>query len=112
MLQSTVGRQDNLHVAIIMDGNGRWAAQHGLPRSAGHRAGARAVRPVVEAARDLGLSRLTLFAFSSDNWRRPDEEVSALMSLLRRYLRAELARLVEVERASGSSVVEIGCRPV
>jgi undecaprenyl diphosphate synthase len=94
-MQSTVDRQDNLHVAIIMDGNGRWATRRGLPRSAGHRAGARAVRRVVEAAPELGVGMLTLFAFSSDNWRRPEPEVSALMSLLRQYLRAELAELIE-----------------
>jgi undecaprenyl diphosphate synthase len=84
-----------LHVAIIMDGNGRWAAQRGLPRTAGHRAGADAVRRTVEAAPTLGITTLTLFAFSSDNWRRPRDEVSALMSLLRRYLQAELARLID-----------------
>jgi undecaprenyl diphosphate synthase len=86
---------DPLHVAIIMDGNGRWAARRGLPRTAGHRAGADAVRRTVEAAPALGITTLTLFAFSSDNWRRPRDEVGALMSLLRRYLQAELARLVD-----------------
>ena len=86
---------DSLHVAIIMDGNGRWAARRSLPRTAGHRAGADAVRRVVEAAPGLGITTLTLFAFSSDNWRRPRDEVAALMSLLRRYLQAELARLVD-----------------
>jgi undecaprenyl diphosphate synthase len=86
---------DSLHVAIIMDGNGRWAARRGLPRTAGHRAGADAVRRVVEAAPALGITTLTLFAFSSDNWRRPRDEVSALMSLLRRYLQAELTRLLD-----------------
>ena len=84
-----------LHVAIIMDGNGRWAARRGLPRTAGHRAGADAVRRAVEAAPTLGITTLTLFAFSSDNWRRPRDEVGALMSLLRRYLQAELARLLD-----------------
>jgi undecaprenyl diphosphate synthase len=78
-----------------MDGNGRWATRRGLPRTAGHRAGADAVRRVVEAAPELGVGTLTLFAFSSDNWRRPRAEVGALMALLRQYLRAELARLVE-----------------
>jgi undecaprenyl diphosphate synthase len=106
MMQSTVDRQVRLHVAIIMDGNGRWAAQRGLPRSAGHRAGVHAVRRVVEAAPDLGVSTLTLFAFSSDNWRRPDQEVTVLMSLLQRYLRAELAQLVE----SGTRLTVIGRR--
>jgi undecaprenyl diphosphate synthase len=87
--------ENPLHVAIIMDGNGRWAARRGLPRTAGHRAGADAVQRVVEAAPALGITTLTLFAFSSDNWRRPRDEVAGLMSLLRRYLRAELARLIE-----------------
>jgi undecaprenyl diphosphate synthase len=87
--------QAPLHVAMIMDGNGRWAARRGLPRTAGHRAGADAVRRTVEAAPALGITTLTLFAFSSDNWRRPRDEVGALMRLLRRYLQAELARLVE-----------------
>src|ERR1700716_711536 len=86
---------DSLHVAIIMDGNGRWAARRGLPRTAGHRAGADAVRRAVEAAPALGITTLTLFAFSSDNWRRPRDEVGALMSLLRRYLQAELTRLID-----------------
>src|SRR5215475_13811942 len=92
---SEVSGEDRLHVAIIMDGNGRWAARRGLPRTAGHRAGADAVQRVVEAAPTLGIATLTLFAFSSDNWRRPRDEVAGLMSLLRRYLRAELARLVD-----------------
>jgi undecaprenyl diphosphate synthase len=86
---------DPLHVAVIMDGNGRWAASRGLPRTAGHRAGADAVRRVVEAAPTLGITTLTLFAFSSDNWRRPGDEVAALMGLLRRYLQAELVRLID-----------------
>jgi undecaprenyl diphosphate synthase len=93
-MQSTEPK-DRLHVAVIMDGNGRWAIRRGLPRSAGHRAGVQAVRRVVEAAPDLGITTLTLFAFSSDNWRRPATEVGALMALLRQYLRAELDRLVE-----------------
>ena len=73
MMQSTTEPKDRLHVAVIMDGNGRWATRRGLPRSAGHRAGVQAVRRVVEAAPDLGITTLTLFAFSSDNWRRPHE---------------------------------------
>lgn len=84
-----------LHVAIIMDGNGRWAKARGLPRVAGHKKGADAVRAVVEAAPGLGVTHLTLFAFSSENWRRPEEEVSALMGLLRLYIRSELGRLGE-----------------
>ena len=75
-----------LHVAIIMDGNGRWANARGLPRIAGHRTGADAVRRTVEAAPGLGVSVLTLYAFSADNWRRPAREVSALMKLLGHYL--------------------------
>ena len=83
------------HVAIIMDGNGRWAIAHGRPREWGHRRGAEAVRRVVEAAPDLGIRILTLYAFSSDNWQRPAREVSMLMALLRRYLRREAASLAE-----------------
>jgi len=81
-----------LHVAIIMDGNGRWAVARGRPRTAGHVAGVETVRRVVEAAADLGIATLTLFAFSSDNWRRPDAEVRALMRLFRSYLTAEAAK--------------------
>jgi undecaprenyl diphosphate synthase len=84
-----------LHVAIIMDGNGRWAVSRGRPRTAGHVAGVEAVRRVVEAAADLGIGTLTLFAFSSDNWRRPDLEVRALMRLFRSYLTAEAAKCAE-----------------
>jgi len=109
-MQSTLDKQDNapaqvlrspsasdqgLHVAIIMDGNGRWAERRGLPRAAGHREGIEAVRRVVEAAPDLGIGALTLFAFSADNWRRPPLEVEVLMLLLRTYLRRDLARLVD-----------------
>ena len=83
-----------LHVGIIMDGNGRWATRQGLSRGAGHRAGADAVRRVVEAAPSAGIGTLTLFAFSSDNWRRPAVEVAWLMRLFREYLRAETARCV------------------
>ena len=82
-----------LHVAIVMDGNGRWAQGQKLPRAAGHREGARAVRRVVEAAPDLGISVLTLYAFSSDNWRRPDDEVNWLMRLFRTYVRSERRNL-------------------
>jgi undecaprenyl diphosphate synthase len=84
----------DLHVAIIMDGNGRWATRRGLPRSAGHAAGVEAVRRASEAAARQGVGTLTLYAFSSDNWRRPPDEVAALMGLLRRYLAAEVGRLV------------------
>jgi len=84
-----------LHVAIIMDGNGRWAVARGLPRIAGHRHGALAVRRAVEAAPGLGIRTLTLYAFSSDNWRRPPEEVSALMRLLLEYLRKETGECID-----------------
>jgi undecaprenyl diphosphate synthase len=84
-----------LHVAIIMDGNGRWATARGMTRAAGHRQGAEAVRRAVEAAPGLGVGTLTLYAFSSDNWRRPPREVAALMRLFRRYLRGETDRLIE-----------------
>lgn len=83
------------HVAIIMDGNGRWATALGRPREYGHRKGALAVRRVVESAPDAGVGILTLYAFSSDNWKRPRREVRALMSLFRRYLRSETAELRE-----------------
>jgi undecaprenyl diphosphate synthase len=82
-----------LHVAIIMDGNGRWATRRGLPRVAGHRAGVAAVRRVVERALDAGIGRLTLYAFSSDNWRRPASEVQSIFWLLRAFLRLEAERL-------------------
>ncbi len=81
------------HVAIIMDGNGRWAKNRGLPRTVGHKNGAESVRRVVNLAADLGVKYLTLFGFSSENWSRPEDEVSELMRLLRYYLRAETAEL-------------------
>jgi undecaprenyl diphosphate synthase len=81
---------DPFHVAIIMDGNGRWATRRGLPRSAGHRAGGKAVRRTIEAAPDLGIGTLTLYAFSSDNWNRPASEVAFLMKELEKYLRKEI----------------------
>ncbi|HTT62717.1 MAG TPA: di-trans,poly-cis-decaprenylcistransferase [Bryobacteraceae bacterium] len=86
---------NNTHVAIIMDGNGRWASARGLPRLAGHRAGSGAVRRTVEAAVDLGIGALTLYAFSCDNWKRPAAEVSGLMELFRSYLLSETPRCVE-----------------
>jgi undecaprenyl diphosphate synthase len=81
------------HVAIIMDGNGRWAAARHLPRVAGHRAGAQAVRRAIEAAIRAGVEWLTLYAFSSENWQRPNDEVTDLTGLLRHYLRTEVAEL-------------------
>jgi undecaprenyl diphosphate synthase len=88
-----MGQSTSLHVAIIMDGNGRWATRRGLPRAAGHRAGAEAVRRTVEAAPDLGIGALTLYAFSADNWNRPANEVAVLMRLFARYLRSETPQL-------------------
>jgi undecaprenyl diphosphate synthase len=84
-----------LHVAIIMDGNGRWATARSLPRLAGHRAGAQAVRRTVEAAPQLGIRTLTLYAFSSDNWQRPAQEVSTLMQLFHEYLRKAAGECVK-----------------
>jgi undecaprenyl diphosphate synthase len=107
MKKSDLLNGDNgLHVAIIMDGNGRWASARGLPRVAGHRRGAQAVRRAVEAAPSLGIRTLTLYAFSSDNWRRPPAEVSALMRLFLQYLRKEAAECA----ANGVRINVIGRR--
>jgi undecaprenyl diphosphate synthase len=107
-MQSSLPPQPDtrLHVGIIMDGNGRWATRRGLPRSAGHEAGVEAIGRTVQAALDHGVGTLTLFAFSTANWRRPRAEVTALMRLLRRYLAAETARLAE----SGTRLRVIGRR--
>jgi len=94
-MQSYLDRKASLHVAIIMDGNGRWATARGLRRSLGHRAGVAAVRQVVEAAPALGVTTLTLFALSSDNWQRPPGEVAALLALLEHYVREDVLLLVE-----------------
>jgi undecaprenyl diphosphate synthase len=94
---NTGGKPVPRHVAIIMDGNGRWAKQRGLPRVAGHRAGAEAVRRSLQAAADLGVEVLTLYAFSSENWRRSTEEIADLTALMRFYLERELKTL-EKER--------------
>lgn len=95
-----------LHVAIIMDGNGRWAMRRGLPRIAGHRAGVAALRRVVERAPDVGIRCLTVYAFSSDNWRRPASEVQGIFWLLRAFLRLETERL----RQRGARLQVIGRR--
>jgi undecaprenyl diphosphate synthase len=87
--------QSTLHAAIILDGNGRWALARGLPRAAGHRAGVESVSRIVEAAPELGIGVLTLFAFSADNWQRPSPEVEALMALLWIYLAKETPRCLE-----------------
>ena len=99
-------RWEGLHVAIIMDGNGRWAMRRGLPRVAGHRAGVSTVRRIVERAQDVGIARLTLYAFSSDNWRRPASEVQSIFWLLRAFLRLEAQRL----RERGARLQVIGRR--
>ncbi len=83
------------HVAIIMDGNGRWATRRGLPRLAGHKRGVERVREVVEACPELGVTHLTLYAFSTENWKRAEDEVAGLMRLFRWYIRKEAAKLVE-----------------
>jgi undecaprenyl diphosphate synthase len=94
------------HVAIIMDGNGRWAKARGLPRTEGHRRGVEAVRRTVKSAIDLGVHHLTLFSFSSENWTRPVEEVDFLFGLFRRYIRRDVAEL----HASGVRISVIGNR--
>lgn len=96
----------DMHVAIIMDGNGRWAERRGMPRVAGHRAGVAAARRVVEHASDLGVGRMTLYAFSSDNWRRPPAEVRSIFWLLRAFLRMETERM----RSRGVRLRVIGRR--
>ena len=83
------------HIAVIMDGNGRWARQRKLPRVAGHRAGSDSVREIIEVSAQLGLEVLTLYAFSVENWKRPQSEIRTLMNLLKEYLRLELDRLAE-----------------
>ena len=96
MIQSTFLRTTSgIHAAIIMDGNGRWACRRGSPRHHGHRAGANAVRRVIESAPDAGVTTLTLYAFSSDNWERPAEEVVSLLRLFQAYLIRELASCCE-----------------
>jgi undecaprenyl diphosphate synthase len=108
MIQSTSssGHEAPRHVAIIMDGNGRWATARGRARAFGHLAGARAVRRTVDAAVRAGVHTLTLYAFSGDNWRRPDDEVRGLMRLFQRYLQGEAARCV----AHGVRLTVIGRR--
>ena len=98
--------QSAIHVAIIMDGNGRWATTRGLPRVAGHRAGVAAVRRIVEHAPNLGIRTLTLYAFSSDNWARPAQEVQSIFWIIRAFLRLECERL----RKNGVRLEVIGRR--
>jgi undecaprenyl diphosphate synthase len=94
------------HVAIIMDGNGRWAAQRGLPRSAGHKQGIEAVRRAVKSAIELGIKYLTVYSFSTENWSRPQTEVSFLMELMRRFIRQDVSDL----HKSGVKIIIIGER--
>ena len=102
---STAKLSSPRHVAVIMDGNGRWARKRSLPRHAGHRAGVKAVREIVENSARQGIEYLTLFAFSSENWRRPEEEVGMLMSLFLEALRRER---VEAARHQGATWDQIG----
>ncbi|HAU28485.1 MAG TPA: isoprenyl transferase [Rhodospirillaceae bacterium] len=83
------------HVAIIMDGNGRWAQARGLPRLMGHRKGVETVRDIIRAAREIGLANLTIFAFSSENWKRPEDEISGLMDMLRKFLDSDVDNFVK-----------------
>jgi len=103
---TTAATREGLHVAIIMDGNGRWATSRGLPRLAGHRAGVAALKKVIERAPEVGISCLTVYAFSSDNWRRPTFEVQGIFWLLRAFLRLERERL----RQRGARLQVIGRR--
>jgi len=107
-MQSSFGAlaPDGLHVAVILDGNGRWATRRGLPRAAGHQAGALAVRRLVEACPGSGIGTLTLYAFSSDNWGRPEREVRWLLRLFREHLRGEVTRCV----ATGIRLTIVGRR--
>ena len=100
------GRPAVRHIAIIMDGNGRWAAERGLPRVEGHRQGVESVRRTVDAALDLGITHLTLFSFSSENWTRPKQEINDLFGLLRRFIRRDLADL----HKNGVKIRVIGTR--
>ncbi len=94
------------HVAIIMDGNGRWAAARGWPRIKGHKAGVQAAQDILETAADLGIEHLTLYAFSTENWKRPELEVTMIMALLRMYLRMFLPKL----RSKGIRFHHLGCK--
>ncbi|AWN49255.1 di-trans,poly-cis-decaprenylcistransferase [Methylobacterium terrae] len=105
-MQRTSNQEAKLHVGLIMDGNGRWAESRGLPRGVGHEAGVATVRRVAQAAPGEGIGTLTLYAFSSDNWRRPAAEVAGLMGLLRLYLTREVDRL----RRDGVRLTVIGRR--
>ena len=92
------------HVAIIMDGNGRWAKERGLPRMAGHRAGTKNLRRVIRAAANAGIKNLTFYAFSTENWKRPEEEVNGLMTLLAEFIETEIQEL----HKEGARLMHIG----
>lgn len=98
------------HIAIIMDGNGRWAKNRFLPRAAGHREGAKTVDRIVTYCRQIGVKALTLYSFSSENWRRPRGEINALMGILKRYLNKELARMIE-EGIKFNVIGDLGALP-
>lgn len=106
MATSTWQNEAAIHAAIIMDGNGRWATARGMPRIAGHRAGAETVRRLVEVAPELGIRALTLYAFSADNWKRPAAEVRGLMALVEHFVRREAARCQQ----QGIEVLAVGRR--
>ena len=99
------------HVAIIMDGNGRWAKRRLLPRAAGHKAGVDAVRKTVRAAKELGLEALTLYAFSSENWKRPEDEISDLMGLMKRFILSDLDNSPPRTSSSTSSAITARSNP-
>lgn len=99
------------HIAIIMDGNGRWAKERGLPRAEGHRAGAESVREVMEACKELGVKFLTLYAFSSENWNRPEAEIDALMTLLDHFL-DEKAEELDKQNVRLQAIGQIECLPL
>src|SRR5690349_9862354 len=91
----SVGNQRARHVAVIMDGNGRWAKQRHLPRVVGHQRGVEAVRKLVRSLKDSDLECLTLYAFSSENWKRPEDEVADLMNLMRKFIKSDLPEFIE-----------------
>ena len=99
------------HIAVIMDGNGRWAGSRGLPRVEGHRAGVTSVRRVTEECSRLGIEQLTLYCLSSENWKRPAEELDFLLELLQKYLVEERPRIMEHNIQAAGSAAAKGCRP-
>ena len=104
MMSEEIAPSIPAHVAIIMDGNGRWAKERGLPRLAGHRAGTQNLRPIIRAAANLGIKHLTFYAFSTENWARPKDEVNGLMNLLAEFLESEIQEL----HKEGARLLHIG----